>query len=312
LVEAFKTYLEQYRRLENRSIVIAIDELDKLTSVDDAIAVINGVKDLFHIPNTHFIISVSEDAMSRFAMRGIPFRDVFDSAFDTIEKIQALSPDDALRILARRAEEFPVPVALFCYAWSAALPRDLIRIARSCVDIARRADRAVSLTELAPKIVRRDVAAVIDEAIIKNLESGHASGVDRLLALRHQISDETIPLESVMEACKLEGSRSTNGTSEDNIALRRFSVYMEIGYVVCRYFSDSVIAMLSDDFDQVLDVVENLASAKAALAMYPPEAVWFLSRARANMDLHAAPGRQYVACRFRTIQLRKFRSSACE
>lgn len=287
LVEAFKTYLEQYRRLESRSIAIAIDELDKLTSVDDAIAVINGIKDLFHIPNTHFIISVSEDAMSRFAMRGIPFRDVFDSAFDTIEKIQALSPDDALRILARRAEEFPVPVALFCYAWSAALPRDLIRIARSCVDIARRADRAVSVTELAPKIVRRDAAAVIDEAIIKNLESGHASGVDGLLTLRHQIRDETIPLESVMEACKLEGARSTNGTSEDSIALRRFLVYMEIGSVVCKYFSDRIITLLSDDFDQVLDVVENLASAKAALAMYPPEAEWFLFRARANMDLHA-------------------------
>lgn len=88
LIDAYKAYLEQYRWLEGLPIVIAIDELDKLSSVDETIAVVNSLKDLFHIPNTHFIVSVSEDALHRFAMRGIPFRDVFDSAFDTMSPIQ--------------------------------------------------------------------------------------------------------------------------------------------------------------------------------------------------------------------------------
>src|SRR5262249_32627968 len=83
LIAAFKEYLEQYRLSGGRPIAIPIDELDKLAEANAAIAAINGLKDLFHIPNTHFVVSVSEDALRRFAMRGVPFRDVFDSAFDT-------------------------------------------------------------------------------------------------------------------------------------------------------------------------------------------------------------------------------------
>jgi len=289
LVQAYKTYLEQYRRLGGLPIAIAIDELDKLASVDDAIAVVNGLKDLFHTPSIHFIVSVSEDARRRFAVRGIPFRDAFDSAFDTIVKVQPPSPGDALEILVRRAEGFPVSVALFCYAWSGALPRDLIRIARSCVTLARSAGEPVSVAALAPRIIMQDIADAIDNAIIKKLESGHTLGVDGLLALRHQISDQTILLESVMDACKLEdaaGSASANSMPEDNIMIQRLSVYMKIGSVMSEYFSDGITTLLSNDFDRVLDVVNDLANAKAALAMYPPEAEWFLSRARAKMNLH--------------------------
>jgi len=289
LVQAYKTYLEQYRRLGGLPIAIAIDELDKLASVDDAIAVVNGLKDLFHTPSIHFIVSVSEDARRRFAVRGIPFRDAFDSAFDTIVKVQPPSPGDALEILVRRAEGFPVSVALFCYAWSGALPRDLIRIARSCVTLARSAGEPVSVAALAPRIIMQDIADAIDNAIIKKLESGHTLGVDGLLALRHQISDQAIPLESVMDACKSEdptGSDSANSMPEDNIMIQRLSVYMKIGSVMSEYFSDGITTLLSNDFDRVLDVVNELANAKAALAMYPPEAEWFLSRARAKMHLH--------------------------
>jgi len=295
LIESYKTYLERYRRLGGLRVAIAIDELDKLASTDDAIAVVNSLKDLFHIPNTHFIVSVSEDAMRRFALRGIPFRDGFDSAFDTIMRIKAPTPDDALEILARRAEGFPDSVALFCYAWSGALPRDLIRTARSCVNIRKkrvsepgRASEPVTVAELAPEIIMQDISEAIDDAIIKNLESGRASGMDELLMLRHQISDQAIPLESVIDTCKLEddAAGSADGVPEDNVMLQRLSVYMRIGSVMSEYFSEEINTLLQSDFEQVLDVVKDLAKAKAALAMYPPEAEWFLSRARAKMNPH--------------------------
>jgi hypothetical protein len=70
--------------------------------------------------------------------------------------------------------------------------------------------------------------------------------------------------------------------------LRRLSVYMEIGSVMLEYFSGRFPALLRDDFGQVLDVVKDLASAKAALAMYPAEAEWFLNRARTKMGLDVA------------------------
>jgi KAP family P-loop domain len=117
LIAAFKEYLELYRLWGGRRVAIAIDELDKLASADDAIAVVNGLKDLFHIPNTHFVVSVSEDALHRFAMRGVPLRDVFDSAFDTIVRIQVpspLRPGKCLRAGQGSRRDFRC--RLFCFA----------------------------------------------------------------------------------------------------------------------------------------------------------------------------------------------------
>ncbi len=284
LIEAYKEYLEKYRLLEDCRIVIVIDELDKLAKAEEAISAVNGLKDLFHIPNTHFVVSVSEDALRRFAMRGIPFRDVFDSAFDTIVKVQPPSPDDACRMLARRVEGFPISVALFCYAWSGGLPRDIIRAARSCVDIRKRKGEPVSVTELARKIVRQDVTEAIDDAVTKSLEGEHAVGINELIVLRHQITDETISLQAALSAYKLEETGiATNNTHEDTVMLRRLSVYMTIGSAISEYFSEKITALLTDDSDRVLSIVEDLASAKAALATHSAEAEWFLSRACAKI-----------------------------
>ena len=286
LIEDYKEYLEKYRRLEGCPIVIVIDELDKLAKVKEAISVVNGLKDLFHIPKTHFVVSVSEDALHRFAIRGISFRDVFDSAFDTIVKVEPPSADDACRILARRVGGFPISVALFCYAWSGGLPRDIIRAARSCVDIRKRKGKPVSVTELARQIVKQDVVEAIDDAVTKNLEGERDVRIDGLLALRHQITDETISLQAVLRACKLEETaRVANDGREDTVMLRRLSVYIEIGSVVSEYFSEEISALLTDDSDHVLGVVEDLALAKAALSMDPAEAKWFVNRARAKMGL---------------------------
>ena len=52
LIAEFKEYLEQYRLSGGRPIVIAIDELDKLAEASEAVAAINGLKDLFHTSKT--------------------------------------------------------------------------------------------------------------------------------------------------------------------------------------------------------------------------------------------------------------------
>jgi hypothetical protein len=49
---------------------------------------VNGLKDLCHVTDTHFVVSVSEDALDSFALRGVPVRDVFDSSFDTVMRIR--------------------------------------------------------------------------------------------------------------------------------------------------------------------------------------------------------------------------------
>lgn len=148
----------------------------------------------------------------------------------------------------------------------------------------------MGVAELVPQIIRQDVAEAIDDAIIKDLESKNAVSIDGILSLRHQVRDDN-SLQAVLGACELkEAARVSNGTPEDADMLRRLSVYMAIGSLVLEYFSASISALLADDFGQVLGVVEDLANAKAALATYPAEAVWFLDRARSKMGLHVKTG----------------------
>lgn len=288
LIAAFKEYLEQYRLSGGRRIAIAIDELDKLAKTSEAIAAINSLKDLFHIPNTHFVVSVSEDALHRFAMRGVPFRDVFDSAFDTIVKLQAPSPREAQEMLARRSEGrqgFPMPVVLLCYAWSGGIPRDIIRTARACVNIRNRMDRPVGVAELAPQIVRRDVADIVDNAVTVSLEKNKAADIDGLLALQHQFRDDSSSLEAALNACRFD--EAARGESVDAIVLGRLSVYADIGAATLRYFCQDLCDSLVAPSERVLTIVEDLARAKAALAIYPAEAEWHLSRARIKMGSRA-------------------------
>ena len=283
LIAAFKEYLEQYRLWGGRPVAIAIDELDKLAKADDAIAAVNGLKDLFHIPNTHFVVSVSEDALHRFAMRGVPLRDVFDSAFDTIVKLGVPSPYEAREMLARRSGElqgFPMPVVLFCYAWSGGVPRDIIRAARACVNVRNREGRPVSVAELAWKIVRRDVADIVDEAVGGSLETGGIVDIDWLLTLQHQLRNESSSFKSILETCRF--NEVACGESVNTALLKRISKYVEIGAATLGYFSENINDLLATHSGRVLSAVEDLARAKAALAVSPTEAQWYLSRAYEN------------------------------
>ena len=289
LIAAFKEYLEQYRLWGGRPVAIVIDELDKLQEADEAIAAVNGLKDLFHIPNTHFVVSVSEDALRRFAMRGVPFRDVFDSAFDTIVKLDVPTPYEAREMLARRSGElqgFPMPVVLFCYAWSGGVPRDIIRAARACVAIRNRKGAPVDVAGLAPQIIRRDVADIVDDVVNGGIEIGGTADIGGLLSLQHRLRDESLSLQAVLEGYSLNDE--AYGESTDAVMLDRISEYMEIGYATLEFFSEDIYDLLTAHSEQVLCVVEDLARAKAALAVSPVEAEWYLSRARTKMRSSAS------------------------
>jgi hypothetical protein len=229
-------------------------------------------------------------------MRGVPFRDVFDSAFDTIVKLQVPSPYEAREMLARRSGElqgFPMPVVLFCYAWSGGVPRDIIRAARACVNIRNRKGRPVGVAELAPQIIGRDVADIVDDAVNSGLETDSSVDtgssvdtdstvdIDGLFILQQQLRDESSSLEAVLKACSL--NEAAYDKSVNTVMLKRISKYVEIGAATLRYFSEDNNHLLAAPSERVLCVVEDLARAKAALAVSPAEAQWYLSRARTKM-----------------------------
>jgi DNA repair protein RadC len=175
-VDAFQKFATLYRTVSDRTIIIAVDELDKISTPDEAIDVINGLKDLMHSENIHFLVSVSDDALARFALRGIPLRDAFDSTFDTIAEVDRFSVEDASTLLERRVVGMPQVLGHFCHALSGGIPRDLIRFCRQCVDVGRQAPTTSTPTSIVLTTVTREhVTGLLNGAAIRAKHDGSDS-----------------------------------------------------------------------------------------------------------------------------------------
>lgn len=108
---------------------IGIDELDKMSD-ETARRFLNEIKVIFRAPDCFYLVSVSEDAMSYFERRGLPFRDVFDSSFDEIVRVGYLDFAAVLQLLQKRVVGMPIQFAAVCHILGGGLPRDVIRVAR--------------------------------------------------------------------------------------------------------------------------------------------------------------------------------------
>lgn len=130
IIDIYRYFLS--RIAKDHVVIIGIDELDKLESDERAQQFLNEIKALFGQEKCFYLVSVSESAMSNFERRGIPFRDTFDSAFDTILYVDYLNPQEAEELLDRRVIGLPVPFSRLLYCLTGGLARDLIR---SCRDL---------------------------------------------------------------------------------------------------------------------------------------------------------------------------------
>jgi hypothetical protein len=106
------------------SVVVILDELDKIVSPDEAQDFVNEVKALFNldVPGFLFLVSVSEDALASFEPRGLPVRDAFDSAFDVIFRLEYLKLVDARQVLTSRILGLPEPFVCLCHCMAGACP----------------------------------------------------------------------------------------------------------------------------------------------------------------------------------------------
>lgn len=138
-------------------IVIGIDEMDKIESDELANKFLNDLKAVFGLENCFWLVSVSQNAMSAFERRGLPFRDVFDSSFDVIVEVDYLDLDDSKLLLQRRAIGMNVPFLCLCHCLSGGLPRDLIRVARELLERSRVRGASQELTDLTRALITADM-----------------------------------------------------------------------------------------------------------------------------------------------------------
>jgi hypothetical protein len=151
VVEELRGFLREAG--ESRDVLVAIDELDKMESEEAAGRFLNEIKGIFGIEHCFYLVSVSEDAMSRFERRGLPMRDEFDSSFDEILHMRYLTLDESRQVLSPRVIGLPVPFLLLAHCMSGGLPRDLIRVTRTLVDINAGQGGGSGLDDLCSRLV---------------------------------------------------------------------------------------------------------------------------------------------------------------
>lgn len=144
-----------------RQVVIGIDEVDRIGSVEQAARFLNEVKAVFGITNCLFIVSVADDVGSIFARRAVAGRSVFENAFDDLVAVEPLSMVEAKELLQVRVEGFTDPFVILAYALSGGLPRELIRVTRRMVELKEQA-RHPQVSELAELLVREELYEVIE------------------------------------------------------------------------------------------------------------------------------------------------------
>gem|GEM_PF-1788351 len=209
-------------------VIIGIDELDKLDSDDAAQRFLNEIKAVFGLPKVFYLISVSENAMSNFERRGLPFRDVFDSSFDNIIYVEYLKLEQAKRLLARRVAGMPPPFAHLCYCISGGLARDLVRTCRNLAQHAAAAyevdkdGAAANLKALSSALIESDLRLKLHALVVaaKKLpsENSVSAFVEKLHALENGLNSVPTLLriyEDLMKQVKpaLSNGAATNGAA---------------------------------------------------------------------------------------------------
>lgn len=252
---------------ERHTVVIGVDELDKLRSAEDVETFLNDIKGIFGATGCFFLVSVSEDAAAGFARRGIPFRDVFDSAFDDVISVWHLNLPAARKVLYGLLLGWTKPFVGLCYVMSGGLARDLRRSARELITY-RNDDSEIELAEATLGMCRREgearLRAMRHELMRECFEPAHAD----LLALIDDLTATTaITLEWHQKLTAWADKQSASPASRLALEL---AAYLLLAATVIEFFEPATIAARMGEAEQPgAKGLATLASARRSLTVNP-------------------------------------------
>lgn len=205
LPEIVDSYVQFMRTLTTEyTVIVGIDELDKMPSTETVHLFLNQAKALFGIPGCFYILSVSENAISAFERRGLPLRDVLDSTFDTIVDVGYLTFAQSQELLKKRVIGLSIPFAALCHALSGGLPRDLIRTCRDLLNLSAASNES-RLRELVRMLVAVEVTRKARAISVAVRDLSLDAATDVLDALRRPATEQMLDHQEILgEAAKLE------------------------------------------------------------------------------------------------------------
>jgi hypothetical protein len=145
-------------------LIVGIDEIDRIESAERAEKFLNDIKAIFGIPNTFYLASLSGDALATFERRVITARSAFDTAFDSVIRIEPMDLRTARYLLERRAIGLPYPFVALCHILAGGIPRELMRVARAVFDVRNASvfasSEEVACSAIAQKVIAREFRSV--------------------------------------------------------------------------------------------------------------------------------------------------------
>jgi hypothetical protein len=292
-VEAFRKYAASLT--EDHYLVIGIDELDKMGSDDNAREFLNNIKGVFGVSGCYYLVSISDDAMAGFERRGLPVRDVFDSSFDAVQRVDYLTLDESRAVLGSRVIGLPVPYQCLCHCMAGGLPRDLIRVTRELVHQEKR-NKATSLGGLCHAVVEAELRAKMAGALEVSRETGGEGSewVQKWL-------DEQAAVETGVDWLQgsVAGLASWNGLREDIKPSAAAELAFEVG--TFNYYAATLLELFTDDSEFIdflradpestevsptaIGVLEMLTKARQQFAIGPGLAWESIEAARDRQNL---------------------------
>jgi len=166
VVSELKRFLEQVAMAERgKSVMIGIDELDRIQPAEDAEKFLNEIKAIFDVQGCLFILTVSDEALREADLAPVGARGVFDSAIDEVVRCEPLDQQLAARLLEPRVVGVPLPFVGLFNALAGGIPRDLVRTARAGIIVTADSDRAnQSLHMTTQRLVRRELERTVGSA----------------------------------------------------------------------------------------------------------------------------------------------------
>lgn len=162
VVQDFRELLARiaaYFNEREETVVIAIDELDRLGSDTHVLAFLAEIKAIFGVEHVHYVLAVAEDVGAAFVRRGLPHRDVTDSSLDDIVHVQAATLEESQAILDKRAE-LTGPYGVLTHALAGGIPRDLVRYGRRIMDMKERTNSG-ELVHIARQLIHEELSEAL-------------------------------------------------------------------------------------------------------------------------------------------------------
>jgi hypothetical protein len=264
-------------------IIVAIDELDRISDSESAERFINEIKGIFGVSGCTYLVTVSEDAIALFERRMVGIRPALDSTFDEVLRLDILRFVDSYQLLSRRLVGFPESFAGLCHALSGGIPRELVRSARALID-AKRETESQELPNLARKLVQVEIGRLKSGFIPRLNVNDGAGHSETLLSL---LADDAWPgrtgraiydaaLQVFREGIKVGG--------RDGLTARQLAVSMLYFATIAQTFG-SLRFIANADKVLVKNISEQLAAVRSVMPTSTDLARVRLVEMRQNLGL---------------------------